>query len=236
MKAKFPNALFSFDRVWDATRDVLEAELQQSLDQSNDVFTIDKILTAMVHLFDRWERLDHERQMKRIAIPKRVPYPSGNAFGPRTIDFERRAKVLSDAKTARIRRRSSIENSSSPIIIWIKTHPWMFTCCAGIFAGWFLSPLSWMSVILLICSGIYLLSETMKRRHRMPAGILCVFLLFMLSSGIAHDILDDDQPTAECRDGSYSYSQHRQGTCSWHGGVGEWGPTMHHWWQTLLGQ
>ncbi len=28
--------------------------------------------------------------------------------------------------------------------------------------------------------------------------------------------------TAQCRDGSYSYSQHRQGTCSGHGGVAQW--------------
>lgn len=28
--------------------------------------------------------------------------------------------------------------------------------------------------------------------------------------------------TAKCRDGTYSYSQHRQGTCSYHGGVAEW--------------
>ena len=28
--------------------------------------------------------------------------------------------------------------------------------------------------------------------------------------------------TARCRDGSYSFSQHRQGTCSHHGGVAEW--------------
>ena len=28
--------------------------------------------------------------------------------------------------------------------------------------------------------------------------------------------------TAQCRDGSYSFSQHRQGTCSHHGGVGRW--------------
>ena len=28
--------------------------------------------------------------------------------------------------------------------------------------------------------------------------------------------------SAECRDGSYSYSQHRQGTCSRHGGVATW--------------
>ena len=28
--------------------------------------------------------------------------------------------------------------------------------------------------------------------------------------------------SAKCRDGSYSYSQHRQGTCSHHGGVAQW--------------
>ena len=28
--------------------------------------------------------------------------------------------------------------------------------------------------------------------------------------------------TAKCRDGTYSYSQHRQGTCSHHGGVAQW--------------
>jgi hypothetical protein len=28
--------------------------------------------------------------------------------------------------------------------------------------------------------------------------------------------------TAQCSDGTYSFSQHRQGTCSHHGGVSEW--------------
>lgn len=28
--------------------------------------------------------------------------------------------------------------------------------------------------------------------------------------------------TARCRDGTYSFSQHRSGTCSHHGGVDEW--------------
>jgi len=28
--------------------------------------------------------------------------------------------------------------------------------------------------------------------------------------------------TARCRDGTYSYSQHRSGTCSHHGGVASW--------------
>jgi hypothetical protein len=38
-------------------------------------------------------------------------------------------------------------------------------------------------------------------------------------------VFSDNKPagaTARCRDGSYSFSQHRQGTCSHHGGVAEW--------------
>lgn len=31
-----------------------------------------------------------------------------------------------------------------------------------------------------------------------------------------------DGATARCRDGSYSFSQSRRGTCSWHGGVHQW--------------
>jgi hypothetical protein len=33
---------------------------------------------------------------------------------------------------------------------------------------------------------------------------------------------DPSGATAKCRDGSYSYSQHRSGTCSGHGGVANW--------------
>ena len=28
--------------------------------------------------------------------------------------------------------------------------------------------------------------------------------------------------TAQCRDGTYSFSQHHRGTCSYHGGVAQW--------------
>lgn len=31
-----------------------------------------------------------------------------------------------------------------------------------------------------------------------------------------------DGSTAQCSDGTYSFSEHRQGTCSYHGGVDEW--------------
>lgn len=38
-------------------------------------------------------------------------------------------------------------------------------------------------------------------------------------------VFTDKKPvgaTARCRDGSYSFSRHRRGTCSYHGGVAEW--------------
>jgi hypothetical protein len=38
-------------------------------------------------------------------------------------------------------------------------------------------------------------------------------------------IKDGEQPagaSAQCHDGSYSFSRHRQGTCSHHGGVSRW--------------
>ena len=33
---------------------------------------------------------------------------------------------------------------------------------------------------------------------------------------------EHEKRTAECRDGSVSYSEHHRGTCSYHGGVAHW--------------
>ena len=33
---------------------------------------------------------------------------------------------------------------------------------------------------------------------------------------------EHEKRTAECRDGSVSFSEHRRGTCSYHGGVAHW--------------
>src|ERR1051326_1626960 len=43
--------------------------------------------------------------------------------------------------------------------------------------------------------------------------------------GVPSPVFSDTRParaTARCRDGSYSFSQHRRGTCSYHGGVAVW--------------
>ena len=41
-----------------------------------------------------------------------------------------------------------------------------------------------------------------------------------------HRPVEADRPpagaSAKCRDGTYSFSQSRRGTCSWHGGVASW--------------
>ena len=37
-----------------------------------------------------------------------------------------------------------------------------------------------------------------------------------------HSSSRPDGATARCRDGSWSFSESRRGTCSWHGGVASW--------------
>ena len=48
-----------------------------------------------------------------------------------------------------------------------------------------------------------------------------LLLLACLIAGVSTPAAAAAQ-TAVCRDGSYSYSQHRSGTCSHHGGVARW--------------
>jgi hypothetical protein len=52
-----------------------------------------------------------------------------------------------------------------------------------------------------------------------------VLLLALLTATLAATAATAAPPpgaTARCRDGTYSYSQHRSGTCSYHGGVARW--------------
>jgi hypothetical protein len=46
---------------------------------------------------------------------------------------------------------------------------------------------------------------------------VCVHRPVRTQSGVA-----PKGATAQCRDGSYSFSQHRRGTCNHHGGVAKW--------------
>jgi hypothetical protein len=53
---------------------------------------------------------------------------------------------------------------------------------------------------------------------------LAVALLFLPRPSLAQG--DSSLATAKCRDGTYSYSTSRRGTCSGHGGVTEWLATL----------
>src|SRR5437899_12446662 len=48
-------------------------------------------------------------------------------------------------------------------------------------------------------------------------------LILVLATAVPMALASDPPgATAQCRDGSYSYSQHHSGTCSHHGGVAVW--------------
>jgi len=57
--------------------------------------------------------------------------------------------------------------------------------------------------------------------RRIGSTILAAAILGVLASA-ASSGTPPPGATARCRDGTYSYSQHRSGTCSHHGGVAEW--------------
>ncbi len=57
-----------------------------------------------------------------------------------------------------------------------------------------------------------------------PQGVISSYTNFV-GNRVQSPTYYNAQPSgasARCRDGTYSYSQSRRGTCSHHGGVGEW--------------
>jgi len=69
------------------------------------------------------------------------------------------------------------------------------------------------------------------------ALLIVSIALFVLASGsitrdYLHGGLFDHGPTALCGDGTYSYSEHHRGTCSWHHGVAAWNPSVP-WWRRM---
>ena len=68
----------------------------------------------------------------------------------------------------------------------------------------------------------------MRTRNKPATKRACPWLavLAVLAAGLASSASGASPPppgaTAQCRDGTYSYSQHHSGTCSHHGGVARW--------------
>jgi hypothetical protein len=80
-----------------------------------------------------------------------------------------------------------------------------------------------------VCAiGYYLSKTNTAGRWRIQA--LSFVLLVVAAGSAARDYwqggLFDHPPAARCADGTFSYSQNHQGTCSWHRGVAVWNPRV----------
>ena len=87
----------------------------------------------------------------------------------------------------------------------------------------------WCSITISNLSG-YLLEEFLSRQAS-PAttqtagkGYINVDGEFAPSPTRTADGQPPPGASAQCQDGAYSFSKHRRGTCSWHGGVARWLP------------
>ncbi len=94
----------------------------------------------------------------------------------------------------------------------------LYTCSEG-----------WCSVTVSKLSG-YLLEEFLTSQPPQAAtqsagrGYINVDGEFVPSPTRTADGQPPPGASAQCQDGTYSFSKHRQGTCSWHGGVARWLP------------
>lgn len=103
----------------------------------------------------------------------------------------------------------------------------LFLCTVPIAIGMFFHSIGTFSLVLVLGAvGWWLLERRINGKKVLLARAVVFGVLLFLLGTIAGDSLWP--PTAQCGDGSYSYSAHHGGTCSWHGGVREWEPGP--WW------
>jgi Protein of unknown function (DUF3761) len=110
--------------------------------------------------------------------------------------------------------------------------------CLSAYGGFRLAnPLGSLSFLYCILAGVFWLNlvgrflfSFHRGRHKGIASLLlCVLpfvVLFFFTKSVRElfiaPALPSSGPTAVCLDGTYSYSRHQTGTCSWHGGVRYW--------------
>ena len=98
--------------------------------------------------------------------------------------------------------------------------------------SWLLTPQSILPTLILFALLIKVCVDLIRHRKSRFVWILTLAFVFVLV-GVAHDATVPNYASALCNDGTYSYSAHRSGTCSWHHGVEEWNPLIPPWWERL---
>ena len=135
------------------------------------------------------------------------------------VNVEGPAKIWSDRIDSERRRKLRSEKRAKGVVFMI---PFVIGMC--------LHSIGFFSLVLLVAAVVWLLVQIMRRERLGAARITSVFLFLFLIGTIAGDSVWP--PTALCGDSTYSYSEDRSGTCSWHGGVREWNPRP--WWTNLF--
>jgi hypothetical protein len=90
-------------------------------------------------------------------------------------------------------------------------------------------PILFFLVIVLFLA--YLGCGHVKIIFRLTVLALLLTTIDVFCVATCHDLTVKVYASALCRDGWYSSSEHRQGTCSWHGGVSQWRPQIPPWWE-----
>jgi len=96
--------------------------------------------------------------------------------------------------------------------------------------GFLLPAMNPIAFLLLLIGAAFNVIVILRKSWKSDYLSYTVLVLVFFLGGCLRNIVDP--PTALCRDGSYSYSAHQSGTCSWHGGVARWNPGP--WWKKYL--
>jgi hypothetical protein len=231
MQKALPNCSFRLMTVWSFLPKYIEQDFQSYCASCLEVQKIDSEVENSVAVLWAWDRFDFERRMKSTPMRNRTSQPWMKEPGPTATNFREKAIASRNLRSAVLQARSRQEQLG-------RRRSGYMRCgflCSGLLGGWVFSPLGWFSVTLFLISAGYFAWSIGHKKYLPHCAMAFLFFSLFLVGGISRDLLDDVRPTAMCSDNSYSYSAHRSGTCSWHGGVAEWNPTFHHWWQTLLG-
>ena len=153
-----------------------------------------------------------------------------------TENVERQKDFVIDSPSVFIPIEGSLRRSADPLPKdnrWFAIPAAILLVAAGF--AWVLSPLGPLPSCLSVLLALRLAYKAHKKQTKLPTGLLLALCLWFTGVGIIHDATHPLEYMAQCRDGHYSSSEHHSGTCSWHGGVAVWNPTVRHWWQSLLG-
>lgn len=125
---------------------------------------------------------------------------------------------------------------SNPPTVGTRKHRvtlWIIAAVVAFFT-WGLSPIKPDFVLIVFAFALFVILNLRKsypEESRRYVLWWVVFVVAVMGTATIHDITITSYASALCCDGTYSFSEHRSGTCSWHHGVCAWTPELPPWWK-----